>query len=834
MINATGSIHRHWWQGILARSLFAVAGIAVLLGGVSSLIVSQMVGAREHQQAVQVLGELLDAVESTASIAGFANDEQLAAEVVRGLMRNSDVLRVVIRSGERELARAERERSPNNSSGTSPSKAGATDDPKVVQSKALPSPLVRPLMSPFKKNEVIGEIMLDADWPLIDARVKENAKDVVMLLLGQMALIVAVVAVMMIHFILRPIKNTSDQMQNLGPASGMLLEVPRGHENTEIGHLIGGINNLTDRLVFTLEQERALQQQQAVAQRKYQILFEQAASGIFIADRDGRLDSFNRAFADLTWLPMPSETSDRKLTEPNWSEPGQLLDLLRISLDGAAHNGLGEGDFLLVGRRDDERWLHLALTTLGDGSVQGAITDVTLRKKEEMSAHRLASTDSLTGLANRTGLQQMFSVMSPNSPPFTLALIDLNGFARINEAMGFAVGDQLLLLVAARIRAFLHEKDSAFRIGGDEFVLLLADGHTRGTVRERLDNFLATLAPPYALDAQDNPKDIFLGISAGVAFYPDNGSDLLQLLRNAELALHEARSAGKHAYCYFDPAMLVVIEQRHRLEDDLRHALRAGDMYLAFQPIIDLATLQTTGAETLLRWSHPERGMVPPDVFIPLAEEVGLIGEIGLMVLEGACRQSSLWRKAGLDLYVSVNVSARQIPDDLPPEVVIGLLKQYDLPPEAIAIEITEGVLMRDVAVAQAWIASLGAAGLSIYLDDFGTGYSSLSYLKRFPMDTVKIDKSFIRDMERDRSDRSLVSAIIEMCRSLGLKVVAEGVENEAQLVILRELGCNYGQGYLFSPAVPGDDFAQVVARIDGDLIAGRVSAIGLTKADWG
>lgn len=827
MTGITAPIRKHWWQGILARSLFAVAGIAVLLGGASSLIVSQVVGAREHQQAVQALGELLDTVESTASIAGFANDEQLAAEVVRGLMRNSDVWRVVIRSGERELARAERGGSPG-APDTFSAKVGADET-------ARPTPLVRPLMSPFKKNEVIGEIVLDADWTSIDARVKESAKDVVMLLLGQMALIVAVVAAMMIHFILRPIRNTSDQMQSLGPASGMLLEVPRGHENTEIGHLVGGINDLTSRLVSTLEQERALQQQQAVAQRKYQMLFEQAASGIFIADRDGRLESFNRAFADLTWLPMRPKMAERKLTEPGWSEPGQLLALLRNSLDGSPGGGLAEGDFLLAGRRGDERWLNVAVTPLGDGNAQGAVTDVTLRKKDEMSARRLASTDSLTGLANRAGLQQqMLSAMAPDSPSFTLVLIDLNGFARINEAMGFAAGDQLLLLIATRIRAFLHEKDSAFRIGGDEFVLILAEGHTRGTVRERLDNFLALLAQPYALGVQDNPESIFLGVSAGVAFYPDNGNDLHQLLRNAELALHDARNAGGHVYRYFDPAMLAVVEQRHRMEDDLRHALRAGEMYLAFQPIIDLATLQTTGAETLLRWAHPERGMVPPDVFIPLAEEIGLIGEVGLMVLEGACRQLSLWRKAGLDLYVSVNVSVRQIPDDLPPEVVIGLLKQYDLPPGAIAIEITEGVLMRDVAVAQTWIASLGAAGLSIYLDDFGTGYSSLSYLKRFPMDTVKIDKSFVRDMERDSSDRSLVTAIIEMCRSLGLKVVAEGVENEAQLVILRELGCNYGQGYLFSPAVRGDDFAQVAARIDGELADGRVSAIGLTKADWG
>ncbi|MBI5861576.1 MAG: EAL domain-containing protein [Rhodocyclales bacterium] len=828
MVNAAKPRRKHWWQGILARSLFAVIGMALLLGGASGLIVSQTIGEREHQKAVRALNELLDTVESTASIASFANDEQLAAEVARGLLRNSDVLRVVIRSGERELAHVERIRAAA-APAANPGKVGAGESAALPAS--LSNALLRPLISPFKKNEVIGEIVLDADWPAIDARVSENAKDTVKLLMGQMALIVAVVAALMIHLVIRPIKKTSDQMHDFGPSSGMLLGIPEGHENTEIGSLVMGFNDLTGRLMSTLEQERALQKQQAVAQRKYQILFEQAASGIFIADRDGCLESFNHAFVELTWLPAQPDKAVY-LTDPGWRTPESLLSLLRRCLDDSAHGGLVEDDFILDGQRGDERWLHVAVIPLGDGSVQGSVTDVTLRKKEELNARHLAHTDSLTGFANRTGLQQALSVIAQDSPPFALVMVDLDGFKQINEAMGFAVGDQLLLMLAARIREFAHEKDSIFRIGGDEFALVLASEHTRGTTRERLDRLLVMLASPYEFSVQDKMQKIALGASVGVAFYPADGQDLHQLLRNAELALNDARVAGGHVYRYFEPAMLTAVEHRQRLEDDLRHALRAGDLYLAFQPIVDLATLKTTGAETLLRWSHPVRGMVSPDIFIPLAEEVGLIGEIGLMVLEGACRQLAVWRQAGLDLYVSVNVSVRQIPDDLPPAVVIGLLKQYGLPPGAIALEITEGVLMRDVAVAQTWIASLGVAGLSIYLDDFGTGYSSLSYLKRFPMGTVKIDKSFIRDMERDSSDRSLVIAIVEMCRSLGLKVVAEGVENEAQFVILRELGCNYGQGYLFSPAVRGDDFAQAAARIDAELTAGRVNAIGLAKTD--
>ncbi|MDP1956738.1 MAG: EAL domain-containing protein, partial [Rhodocyclaceae bacterium] len=227
------------------------------------------------------------------------------------------------------------------------------------------------------------------------------------------------------------------------------------------------------------------------------------------------------------------------------------------------------------------------------------------------------------------------------------------------------------------------------------------------------------------------------------------------------------------------------------------------------------------GAEALLRWSHPARGVVMPDVFIPLAEELGLIDEIGLMVLRETCRHVATWRNAGLDIYVSVNVSVRQIPDGLPPGAVVGLLEQYGLPSNAIALEITEGVLMNNVVAAQTWIEQLRADGIRIYLDDFGTGYSSLSYLKRFPLDTVKIDKSFIRDMSADNSDRTLVDAIVTMAGSLGLNVIAEGVENTAQFDILRQIGCGYGQGYLFSRPVKGEDFAQVAAHINAALVAG-------------
>jgi diguanylate cyclase (GGDEF)-like protein len=385
--------------------------------------------------------------------------------------------------------------------------------------------------------------------------------------------------------------------------------------------------------------------------------------------------------------------------------------------------------------------------------------------------------------------------------------------------MGLPVGDQLLLAVAGRIRKLLPAGELVARIGGDEFVLVLAGAEERAAISARIDELVQLLGRPYILSVADNQVEIPIGVSVGIALFPADGLDLHRLLRSAELALNSVQADGGRMYRYFDPAQQAAVEHRRRLEDDLRHALAAGQLHLTFQPIIDIGAGRLAGAEALLRWEHPVRGMVSPEVFIPLAEEIGLIGAIGLMVLEEACRGVAEWRRHGHDLYVSVNVSARQIPDELPPQMLRDVLASHALPAEAVAIEITEGALMSNVGVAQVWIDSLRAAGLRIYLDDFGTGYSSLSYLKRFPMDTVKIDKSFIRDMGDDNSDRALVAAIITMANSLGLKVVAEGVEDARQLALLREMGCGHVQGYYFSRPVKGEDFLPLVARI-GDLLA--------------
>jgi len=807
--------------------------MALFVGGASSYFISQSLREREQGQAIRTLNEVLETVQSTASIAAFTNDQQLAGEVIQGLLRNSDILRVTIKSGDIVLAQGGRpvaklltpEQSLVSELSVRANKV-VNDFWQLLESHQPPPNLIaeqlsKPLASPFNKNEIIGKITLQADWPAIEARVKQNTRDTLYLLLAEMLVVVLSVAAVMVFLVIRPIKKISDRLHHFEPELGSRISVPEGHEKTEIGRLVGDINNLTDRLMTLLESEREMQRQNEVAQRKYQNLFDHASSGIFVADREGRLDSFNRAFSELIWRSKVKEQENSSLFDAAWSRPDLVKSLLVLALQQETSGRIASDDFLLLGQRGDERWLSIAVTAPGDGNLQGTVTDVTARKREEMHARRLASLDTLTGFSNRQGLLEAITQLSTRDnaqASFALLMINLDGFKHINESMGLPAGDEVLRVVAERIREFIKPGEHPARIGGDEFVLLLDHMSPESQFDLRLSQFFGLLQQPHSMVTLEGTRAVSIRVSAGVAFYPKDGTNAHQLLRSAELAMMSARSAGNHSYHCFDPQLLLAAEHRRRIEDDLKQAIGEGALYLGFQPIVDLASGKVVGAESLIRWAHPTRGMVPPDVFIPLAEEIGVIGEIGLLVLENACQVVSRWRSEGHQLYASVNVSALQIPNLLPPSVVLDALRRNGLSNDAIAIEITEGVLMGNVSVALEWMTQLGAAGLRIYLDDFGTGYSSLSYLKRFPLNAVKIDKSFIRDLAEESSDKALVSAIVTMARSLTLDVIAEGVETELHFKMLREMGCRLGQGFLFSPAVKADEFANMVIDIEQRL----------------
>jgi EAL domain-containing protein (putative c-di-GMP-specific phosphodiesterase class I) len=307
-----------------------------------------------------------------------------------------------------------------------------------------------------------------------------------------------------------------------------------------------------------------------------------------------------------------------------------------------------------------------------------------------------------------------------------------------------------------------------------------------------------------------------LQVSVGIALYPnDTDRSIEKLIHNANLALSNAGVGnGGSRMRFFDPDLARLAEEKHRLENDLRWAIRDHQLILFFQPIVDLDQGRLVGAEALIRWQHPQRGLIPPDAFIPLAEEAGLIGDMGLWVLESAGRQLAAWRREGRELYLSVNVSARQIPDELPPGLLLDLANRLGFAPTSLALEITEGVLISDVGGVQAWLDAVRAIGFPVYLDDFGTGYASLSYLKRFSVDRLKVDRSFVRDIATNQGDHALVEAMTAMARSFGMEVIAEGVEDRYHIRLLSAMGCRYAQGYLFSPPVPIASFHEASEHI--------------------
>lgn len=384
-----------WWHGILARGIAAFLFMALLVGGVSSYLISQSLREREQRQAIRSLSEVLETVQSTASIAAFTNDNQLADEVIQGLLRNSDILSVTIIAGDTVLAN------------------GIRSSATVFAPELMDKPLSQSLASPFNKNETIGKIILQADWPKIEARVKQSTLDTLYLLLAEMLIVVLSVAAVMVFFVIRPIKKVSDRLHQIEPGLGSSIRVPEGHEKTEIGRLVGDINDLTGRQMTLLEEARAMQQQQQVAQRKYQNLFDCAVSGIFVVDRDGHLDSFNQAFARLMWRSKPVNQENLSLFDAAWSRSDLIRSLLVLALEQETIGRIVTDDFLLLGRRGEERWLSIAVTAPGDGTLQGTMTDVTARKQEEMHARQLASLDALTGFANRQGLLRQLASISP-------------------------------------------------------------------------------------------------------------------------------------------------------------------------------------------------------------------------------------------------------------------------------------------------------------------------------------------------------------------------------------------------------------------------------------
>jgi diguanylate cyclase (GGDEF)-like protein len=429
--------------------------------------------------------------------------------------------------------------------------------------------------------------------------------------------------------------------------------------------------------------------------------------------------------------------------------------------------------------------------------------------RQRQRARYLADHDSLTGLANRRLLAARLTERFAEGGPVGLLLFDLDQFKEINDSLGHAVGDELLRAVADRLQEAAPADALVARLGGDEFALILPPGEIaeRAALAERM---IARIAEPYAV----NQQWLRVGVSVGSARAPEDASDPDALLANADIAMYRAKAAGRGVHCGFDVSFRQEMEARSVMLERLREALRNETLQVHYQPKIAMATGEVAGAEALVRWSVPGVGNIPPDRFIPLAEQTGLISQLGRQVLRRAVFDAASWRRdLGKDIPVAVNLSAHQLRDPDLVEMVAALLAESGLPASLLELEITESAVMDDVEAVIATFARLTALGLSLSIDDFGTGYSSLSYLRRFRVAKMKIDRSFVVDLATSADARAVAASIVGLGRGLGLKIVAEGIEDQDQFDRLARLGCDEAQGWLFSKALPLTAFTDFITR---------------------
>ena len=463
--------------------------------------------------------------------------------------------------------------------------------------------------------------------------------------------------------------------------------------------------------------------------------------------------------------------------------------------------------------------LYKATFNKADGSVGGLVTlmlDISERKLMEQRIWEEANYDSLTGLPNRrmfrNRLDEEIKRSRRSGLSCALLLVDLDRFKEVNDTLGHEMGDHLLVEAAKRITACVRESDSVARLGGDEFMVILPEITDPAGIGQVATHIIDALVKPFQLRGHA----AYVSASVGVALFPEDAGDIDTLVSYADQAMYAAKEQGRSCFSYFTPALQERSRFRLEVANELRGALAANQLEVYYQPIIDLASGQVIKAEALLRWTHPTMGMVPPDRFIPIAEEVGLIHTIGDWVFQQAASAARRWQvEFGRDIQISVNKSPRQLVTGRTQETWIDYLRDIGLAPGLVCIEITEGLLMDSRPEVASKLLLFRDAGIQVSLDDFGTGYSAMSYLKKFDIDFLKIDKSFVRDLTTDTTDRAIAEAIIAMAHKLGLQVIAEGVETQEQRALLSDAGCNFAQGYLFARPMPLAAFEDFLCAAD-------------------
>lgn len=649
---------------------------------------------------------------------------------------------------------------------------------------------------------VVGAVLPadDAFGPLSDSR-----RTAVLLLLGA-TLLVGVLMWFAMRFLLSPLLQLRHTVQRLRSAPDAVARPPAG--NDEIGQVAREFYQLFDELTHSRGESLA---------RAAQLQSILDASPLAIAvTRERCVKRANPAYERLFGYRL-EEMRDRSVA-CHFPDHEAFVAFGERLARAVADGGVARLEERFKDRSGRLFWADLYARLLDparpDKGIVVLIEDISERKAAEERIRYLAEHDALTGLPNRVllhdRLAQALLVAQRERRRLALLFVDLDHFKNINDSLGHHVGDQLLGAVAERIVQCVRASDTVSRPGGDEFMLLLPDITAADDAARVAEKLLEALARPFSIDG----RQLMVSASIGISLYPDDGADIDALMRSADVAMYHGKESGRNAYHFFRAEMNERVLERVSLENALRRALRNGEFALHYQPQVDSATHRIIGVEALVRWHDPEAGLVSPARFIPVAEDTGLILPLGAWVLKEACRQNRAWQDAGMPaIPVAVNISALQFRQAQFADVIAGALAASGVAPGCLELELTESVMMdaaeRNVAV----LDGLRDMGVRVSIDDFGTGYSSLAYLKRLPIDKLKIDQAFVRDIASDPDDAAIVGAIIGLAHNLRLEVIAEGVENEAQLDFLQHCGCDQVQGYLFSPPLPPAAFEALWRR---------------------
>ncbi|MBO6578816.1 MAG: EAL domain-containing protein [Thalassospira sp.] len=808
-----------WRDRLSVKQARIAVGLTLLIGLLFSGI--QIVwDLREEQNLIdRTVNQVLATLRESATQAAYGLDETLAARVISGLFEYEPVYEAELRDNFKNVLARKTEK-PINSNRTFLTQIMFGEN----QEYEIP-------LNTDGPNGLVGHLSVKIDTDMIAEGFINRASRILLSGIVRNLLLGLVLVAFFYITLTKPLLGIAAQLRQIDPEKpdSAAINIPPHHARNELGMILQTTRGLVERVSSTLD--RLLESQQKVRDRESRLsaIVQNVADGILTITPTGRIIECNAATKEILGLMRDETPKGRTLHE--FLLP-RAVPLLEHSLEELAAHAPGaeavEKRFTLPIVRADQKEIDvsIALRLIPDSAtplMTAVLNDITVRKRYEEQLVYMANHDTLTNLPNRSMLERSLSEAlnthknnaSERSGATAILFIDLDRFKVINDSLGHDVGDLMLKAVALRLQRVIGRQEIVGRLGGDEFLIIIPDLKETQDAVILSQAVLDALAPAFDIKG----RVLFVTPSIGIALYPSDGEDFPALMRNADTAMYSAKSSGGGTYHFFTKTMNESAMARLVIENDLREALVKDEFELHYQPKVDLRTNQVCGLEALIRWKQPGRGYISPMQFIPVAEETGLISRIGEWVFREVCRQISEWEAQSLPpMPIAVNLSPRQLIEGHITETISRILAETATPAARIVLEVTETAMMQEIKKAATILDELRHLGLKIAVDDFGTGYSSLAYLKRLPINSIKIDRSFVRDVTIDTDDAAITRTIIAMGHNLGLKVVAEGVETQEQMNFLRECNCDEVQGFLIATPLPPEEIVQYIRRPSIDI----------------